>query len=286
MTAVTFPIAPLRLSLRSAGMTFPAFSGSLWRGGLGMTLERRFRPAFDLLYGGSGDTRLYALLPPQGHQPADSSCELRLSLFGPATRHILACTQAIAELGERGIRSAGHYRLEAAAVITPAGDVRFFDAADGLIAPPRPVDLRDYVTAPSGARCMGVNLRTPMRLKEGNKLLESPPEFSQLIHRLLGRLQQLAHVAGMPCPLPKQEHPPIVLEASRVVRIGANLSEDGLSRRSGRTGQRMTFEGLHGSLRYHGDFSQTLPWLMAGRWLHLGGKSTFGFGAYDIDLFS
>ena len=214
-----FPIAPLRLTLRSAGMAFAGFSGSLWHGGLGMMLERRFLPVFDLLYGGDTETRLYALLPPsESNLPEGSSFDLRLTLFGPATRHILACTQAIAELGDAGVGSAGGFRLETAAVMSPDGDRPYFTAAEGLLVPPADHDLRDYLAAPPAARRVRLRLTTPLRLKEGNDLLRTAPRYEQVIHRLFGRLDQIAHALGVTPPLVKAGRSPL-LEEGRAVRL-------------------------------------------------------------------
>ena len=87
----SFPIAPLRCTLRSAGLSFPDFAGSLWHGGLGSMLQRHFPATFPLLYGGHDEARLYALCPPPADDyPPGSLLSLRLSLFGAATEHLLA----------------------------------------------------------------------------------------------------------------------------------------------------------------------------------------------------
>jgi hypothetical protein len=252
-----------------------------------MMLERHFRPAFDILFGGAAETRLYALHPPlDADWPEGSAFDLRLTLIGPATRHILACTQAIAELGEEGLRPAGRYRLEAAAVIGPAGDRPYFTHADGLLAPPAVHDLREYRAAPSGVRRLRLRLATPLRLKEGNDLLRAAPRYDQIIHRLFGRIDQLAHAMDVSPPLAKPDRPPLLDEARAVRTTAADVRWTNLERRSARSGQQMNLSGLTGEIDYEGEFTQTLPWLMAGRRLHVGGKTAFGFGGVEVETIS
>lgn len=285
MSTSPLAVVPLRLGLRSGGLQFPEFSGSLWHGGLGMVLERHFRPAFELLYGGDAETRLYALRPPtQEHIAAEIPFELHLTLFGPACRHILACTQAVAQLGEAGIRPAGRFRLETAAVIGPDGDRPFFAADTGLLAPPAAFDLHDYLKAAPHAGRLRVRLLTPLRIKEGNEILRRPPRYEQLIHRLCGRIDQLAHAAGSTPPLAKADRPALLAEAGAVRLTRGDTRWTDLSRRSGRSGRQMAFGGLVGELEYEGIFDRTLPWLLAGRCLHIGGKPAFGFGGYGLEL--
>jgi len=278
-----FPIAPLRLTLRSAGLAFPGYAGSLWHGGLGMMLERHFPASFRLLYGGRDDARLYALGAPAGERFRPGSLlTLRLNLFGDACQHLLACTQAIARLGESGIDPAGRFRLEAASVLLPDGEAPYFSAADGLLQPPPCTDFADWLAAGPAPRQIGVRLLSPLHIKEGGALLRHAPDYSQLVHRLFGRLDQLAHVIGSPPPLAKSDRGPLIDEARQVTRLAADVRWQRLDRRSARTQQQMHFGGLLGELRYAGEMSQTLPWLVAGQQVQIGGKTAFGFGAYEV----
>jgi len=279
-----FPIAPLRLTLRSAGLVFPGYAGSLWHGGLGMMLQRHFPATFRALYGGQDDARPYALRAPAGERfPPGSRLTLDLKLFGDASQHLFACTQAIALLGEAGIDPAGRFQLERASVLLPDGEAPFFTADDGLLQPPPLTDFSDWLPAGPAPRQIEVRLLTPLRIKEGGELLRHAPEYSQLVHRLFGRLDQLAHVIGSPPPLAKGERATFHDEARQVTRLAAEVRWQQLDRRSARTRQQMSFGGLQGELCFAGDMTQTLPWLVAGQQVHIGGKTAFGFGAYEVE---
>jgi hypothetical protein len=168
--------------------------------------------------------------------------------------------------------------------VTPEGDSTYFRRTDGLLAPPRAHDIHAYRHRTGEPARFRVQLETPLRIKEGNDLLRTPPSYAQLIHRLIGRLDQLGHATGAGIPLGKLARRPLLEEAQQVRLKRADVAWTGLSRRSARTRQSMSFEGLVGELEFEGDAAQTLPWLRAGRWLQIGGKVAFGFGGYAVGL--
>lgn len=282
---MTFPLLRLRLEIESQGMRLDESSGSLWHGGLGMMLKRQFPNAFDLLYGGSDDARLYAIQPPPpGKYPPGSTLTLELRLFGPAVAHALACTQAIATGGSNGLGPAGQFALRRAGSVQPAATVDYYTTDAGLICAPAALQVSDWLEPAHEGEAVTVRLLTPLRLKEGNDLLRAAPEYTQLIKRLFGRLDQIAHASGVAAPLPKLEREPLLAAARNVTRATAAIRWQDMARRSGRTGQQMSFGGLLGSVAYAGPITETLPWLAAGRWLQLGGKTAFGFGCYDLAI--
>lgn len=276
-------LVPLRLQLVSDGLRFPAFSGSVWHGGFGQALARRFPEAFHLLYGGQAETRLHSLRPEPGETyPSGSRLTLELSLFGHAGEHVCACTQAIAQLGESGIDPAGHYRLTHAAVRTPLGDIEYFTAADGFTRPPPTTDFRDWLPARPAPAAIELTLLTPLRIKEGGEIVRQAPSYAQLLHRLIGRLEQLAHVTGGRAPFTADERAQLLAAAQDVRLTDAALRWSEIARRSARTHSQMHFGGLLGRLGFAGELDSTLPWLLAGQHVQIGGKSAFGFGAYRI----
>ena len=265
-------------------MIFPAFAGTTWHGGFGMMLKRHCPAAFASLYGGQDEARLYALRPAPGDAfPSGSSLILQLTLFGAATEHALACTQAIALLGEAGLDPAGRYTLEQASVVQPGGDSIFYTAADGLLMPPPDTQFVEWLENASPANEILVRLETPLCIKEGNAFLRKAPAYEQLLHRLFSRIDQLSHAINTAPPLPKDRRAELFAEARKIVLTEESIKWSDLSRRSGRTGQQMAFGGLIGQLRFKGNMSDTLPWLKAGQHVQIGGKTAFGLGAYAID---
>lgn len=281
--ADAFPVAPLRFVLRSGGLRFPGFSGSYWHGGFGMILQRHFPDAFARLYGGHDQAPLYALQPAVTEDvPNGMVTELNLTLFGPATEHALACTQAIDRLGREGMDPAGRFELVAASVRAPTGDESFYTPANGLTRPPLAQSLNAYRSAAPAASAIRMTLHTPLRIKEGNDLLRAAPNYRQLVQRLLGRLDQIAHASGTAPQLAKATRVELLDEARQVALVASDLRWLSLDRRSARTRQKMHFGGLVGTLDYTGDMMHTLPWLWAGQNVQLGGKTAFGFGGYSL----
>lgn len=279
-------ILPLRFVLRSLGINFPDFSGSVWHGGLGLVLAQQSTTAFRCLYQTHSESRLYALLPPMKSSfPTGETFELRLTLFGTGVEHALAVTQAIAELGRVGLRPGGHYEIIEAKVVCPDVDFCYMSAQQGFIAMPRIFVAEDYLVAETGSvNACHIQLSTPLRIKNGNEFLRNTPSYSQILRRIFSRVDQLAHVAEATAPLVKNLREELFEEAERVVIKASNTYLYGLERRSARSHQQMQFNGLLGTIDYVGEMQLTLPWLRLASITQLGGKTAFGFGGLEIKV--
>ncbi len=279
-------ILPLCFVLRSLGIKFPDFSGSVWHGGLGMVLAQQSSTAFRCLYQRNSESRLYALLPPmQSSFSTGEVFELRLTLFGEGVEHALAVTQAIAELGRVGMRPGGHYEIIEANVVTPENAMCYMSARQGFITLPHAFFACDYLTKETQVvdACY-VRLMTPLRIKDGNDLLCNTPRYSQILRRIFSRIDQLGHVAEATAPLVKNLRAELFEEAERVVIKASNIYPYGLERRSARSHQQMQFNGLVGTIDYVGAMQLTLPWLRLGSITQLGGKTAFGFGGLEVKV--
>ena len=277
-------ILPLRFKLRSAEMRFPEFSGSSWHSGLGMVLAQHSPEAFRRLYQTNPESRLYALLPPMSNRiSADEQFELRITLFGNGVDNALAVTQAIAELGRIGLRPGGHFELIEASVIEPVGESIYLSAQEGFIAVPHSITANDYLVVQTKQieHCR-IHFVTPLRVKDGNDHLRNAPNYPQLLRRIFGRIDQLAHVAEELTPLAKNLRDNLYQEAEQVEIMASSVEPHGIERRSARSGQQMQFSGIVGSVDYVGAMQATLPWLRLACIAQLGGKTAFGFGGITI----
>ncbi|MEQ1526013.1 MAG: CRISPR system precrRNA processing endoribonuclease RAMP protein Cas6 [Gallionella sp.] len=281
-------ILPLRFILRSCGMQFPDFSGSVWHGGLGMVLAQQSSTAFHCLYQTHSESRLYALLPPmQSSLPTGEEFELRLTLFGAGVDHALAVTQAIVELGKIGMKPGGHYETIAAKVASIHAEIPYMSTQQGFITLPRALVASDYLTTDTqSAKTYRIQLTTPLRIKEGNNLLRAAPTYEQLLRRIFSRLDQIAHAAGEIPPLAKNMRDKFYDEAEQVKIKTSSIALHGLERRSARSGQQMQFNGIIGTVDYVGAIQATLPWFKLACLMQLGGKTAFGFGGLKIEVMS
>jgi CRISPR/Cas system endoribonuclease Cas6 (RAMP superfamily) len=186
-------------------------------------------------------------------------------------------------LGHQGLRPGGRYELLRAEVITPTGPVLLADASHGLLRQPKPSAAHDYLDATSRpvTRCT-LRFATPLRIKEGNHFVTNTPSYAQLLHRTLGRVEQLAYAAGESSPLTREARTSLLAEAQRVEVSKTCLSNIQIQRRSARTLQQMQFSGLTGTVEYRGTMALTLPWLKLATLTQVGGKTAFGFGVIDI----
>ena len=277
-------ILPLCFTLRSSGMRFPDFSGSVWHGGLGNMLAKHAPAAFACLYQTDPESRLYALLPDMCTlMPAGELFELRVTLFGKGTEHALAVTQAIAELGRAGMRPGGHYELLQARSLMPECDVVYLSARRGFIELPQAIAatafLAEHYTSQNACR---IKMVTPLRVKEGGEFMQHAPDYAQLLRRIFSRLDQLAHVAQEATPLAKPLREKVYAEAEQISISHSALQRYRLERRSARSAQQMQFSGLLGTVDYVGVMQHSLPWFRLASITQLGGKTAFGFGGLKI----
>jgi len=278
-------ILPLRFKLRSAGMAFPEFSGTSWHSGLGMVLAQHSPEAFRRLYQTNPESRLYALLPPMNSDiAAGEQFELGITLFGYGVDNALAVTQAIVELGRIGLRPGGHYEMIEARVIGPECEDVFLSEQDGFIAVPHTFTANDYLAStPELVEHCRVHFVTPLRIKDGGDHLRCAPNYPQLLRRIFGRIDQLAHVAEELTPLAKNLRDSLYEEAERIEIKKSAIISHGVERRSARSGQQMQFSGIVGTIDYGGALQASIPWLHLARLAQLGGKTAFGFGGLEIE---
>lgn len=279
-------ILPLRFQLRSNGIRFPGFSGSIWHGGIGQMLAQVSPQAFITLYQTEPESRLYSILPIHAVELPDGVLfELQITLFGKGVDYALAIAQAVNQLGVVGLRPGGRYELEAASYLSSSAEELFFSKEQGFIALPQAMEAANWlgVEAAEVGRCE-VRLITPLRIKEGNELLRTAPSYAQLMRRIFGRIDQLAHAAQSATPLPKEMRAEIYAEAEAVQIESANITPFSIERRSARSGQQMQFGGLIGRVIYRGEQRLTLPWLRLAALVQAGGKTAFGFGGLEIEI--
>jgi len=59
---------------------------------------------------------------------------------------------------------------------------------------------------------------------------------------------------------------------------------DDWDRFSGRQKKWMKFGGLTGDVSYSGDLQPFMEILKLGEWIHIGGKTSFGLGKYNLEI--
>lgn len=274
----------LRFSIRSLGIQLPYFHGALWHGVLGARL-RELDPHAYLNLWESERVGAYALHAPLGPEfiPEGTLFGFELSLFGDAIRYtpsflaaVDAATHSLGATLRHGQR--GSAILENVWRVTPNGVLPLaLHSQQELNALSFPAD--DIISAiPQGfSPAVRLILDCPLRLKSSGALVKRHPDFEILLRRILGRMRQLHPVNAV-------EEAHTLLTESRKISLHGSVNWEDLRRWSTRQEQAMVFGGLVGFLEYHGTMQPFLPWLALGEWLHIGGKSTFGLGRYQLQI--
>ena len=279
-------ILPLRFRIQSKDLSLDFFSGPLWRSGFGLALFD-FPAVFNLLFAQTDkELRLYSIQPPGGKLSPGDSFELGLSLFGPACDHAMACTQAIARLGELGLgEKRGKYVLVEASV-ADSGAPPFFTADTGLVAKPAPVAAQTWLERTFGSiQELHLDLLTPLHVKIRGQRLTHPPEFKLLVRLLHDRLDKLCRHTTERNPVPlatRIEQERIATTIHLDPTAPCSTRETRVKRRSTGNGNMMNAAAQTGSLYYRGNLTPFMGLLTLARNLNLGSKTALGFGCFNI----
>ncbi len=309
------PLIRLRVEMQALDpIRLPPYAGSAWRGVLGHGLRQaacvtRARTcAGCLLLEHCVYTRLFEPPAPAGKQdqrfaapprpyvlaldpraPREyapgSSLFLGMTLLGEALRQVPYLIHALQQAGQRGL---GHNqaRFTVARLVQEiqpgSGDWQPVYAAEEGRYTPLPLAAPQVPTAPDGP--VRLRLLTPLRLKRHGHLT-SPERFTaeDFLFSLVGRLRLLAsHHGGNPDPL---AWPLFYAPAKTVILSQPQLRWHEWTRFSSRQNTLMELGGLLGTFELSGPALAPLwPVLWWGQWVHTGKGTTFGLGAYRLEV--
>lgn len=264
----------------------PFTVGALYRSVLGLGLKKYSPEAFFVFFGDHTKVpRPWWCWAAETHStihlPAGTYLPARLSIQETALPHLSACLQAFTDFVHHGL---GRQRIPAlltdVKVMAPTGVQTLTEQAP----PCWSADTVWQVAQQEAAQWVApvqIQTHSPLYLKEDNQPLRHAPSLETLIVRCMGRAKMLlpldsgslmSHQAKMDwqtygrCILPQE----------------VALLSTGVSRYSARQGRAMYIEGLCGRWSYPPESLAALPWLRLAEHLQLGGKSTLGFGAVQV----
>ena len=293
-----FSLARYRFHLvTTRSFDLPANKGALFHGGLGWMLRDLAPDAYRFLYSHSQEEKHKGMTLPrpfvispsldgQVHFRPGMHLYFDLTLFGEAVALFPACFSAVSALGDKGLgRDRGTYRIARVEEIRVPVSRVIYDETTRKWQDPGPALTWDEIIAEcSGhmASWITIECLTRLRIKEDNRLVKDILPFRVLLERLFGRLELLGRAYQGCALLDREEKHALLAQAGHV-----KISENGLfwsdwSRFSGSQRKWMKFGGLLGSITYFGNVGIFLPYLALGQWVHVGGKSTFGLGAYRM----
>jgi hypothetical protein len=253
-------------------ITLPAYKGSTFHGGFGHALKKISPTWCQYFYEPGAEKKgnwpkPFVILPPldeADHYSKGQQFYCELTLFGEATQHYAIAQSAIEYLGtEMGLGyTQGKYKIINIVETSPSEEISNKLQTDNNVT---------------------LYFPTRLRLKTNNKLCRGIPNFELLMARLLGRLKTLEK-AYMGAELDSDVQHHLITIAKDISIKKHNIQWDDWDRFSGRHKQWMKFGGLVGSISYHGDLQPFIKILELGQWLHIGNKTSFGLGKYELKL--
>lgn len=135
---------------------------------------------------------------------------------------------------------------------------------------------------PTGEITIALQFPWPLRLVVDREL-SSAPQFIDLIRGLLRRLHVLATLYGG-CTAPFEVLHPLLDLARTARHLELNWRHTPLERHSLRQNQTLPLDGVTGGLTVRGPLGPLVPFLEAGRWLHVGKGTSLGLGGFALEV--
>ena len=217
--------------------------------------------------------------------------EFEIILMGKASEYLAIFVAVFMKFGETGIgKQKGKFSLSTVHSLHPDGNMTIaYDSLDDekRISSYQTFNIQDILSVDkfdynSQKNFLKIHFHTCLRLKVKRKLVSSDKfEFSVLFKSLMRRISTLFIAYGNINDL---DIPFQVLEqkAKTVKTIDNQLTWMDWKRYSTRKHETTKMGGLVGSVVFAGDFTDLLPFLYLGQYLHAGKNITFGLGWYSM----
>jgi hypothetical protein len=279
-----FAITKLRFYVQFQQNTqLPSFKGSMLHGLLGHALKATDEKAFFILYGehDKQQPKPYMVCPNQDLKTEwrkDEMYYFDIVLFGHATalaQQVVAAIEHAQLSGIGGKRTA--FSLISVASILPT------KIASGIHSTTLAQWISPTLQLPYNIETeLAIHLSTPIRIKSAGHIVKKhAPRMNEWLNHILRRLIQLSRFW--------------VLEDDELFQqlyqqrpnhsdyeITQHLYFEDWQRYSLKEKNHLPFGGLQGQISYFGDISQCIPLLALGQHINIGGKTTFGLGAYTL----
>lgn len=223
----------------------------------------------------------FVIEPPPGGQKlqAGQSFQFALLLFGQAIPLWATVLQALASALQTGLgdsRSPCHLQTawheQSGQTLWPGSG----QALGSTVLPP--ISGIDK----NGSHAV-LRFFTPLRLKrQGRPIRQAADLHARILLIALARRYQLLLDAWMPGQVPQLDFEQLTKQARGVQLQVIDMRWLDWGRYSQRQQREMKFGGLLGSVQLQGRLQPFARLLHLGQWLHVGGKTTFGLGGYQL----
>jgi len=128
---------------------------------------------------------------------------------------------------------------------------------------------------------LSLRILTPLRIQQRGQVLSHTMQGRDFLMALVRRYYLLHEFHGENYQAPDFS---ALAQQAENIQCKTQFHWYEWQRYSSRQKQKMVFGGVLGELELAGDLNVFLPMLALGQWLHVGNKTTFGMGRYQIDL--
>ena len=281
----------VQIKMQAAGV-FDQNAGALFHGSLGWAMHDAAPALWQLGYGelAQQDSRPFSILPPRLPCQWQAGELLWFEFVGLAhmSQQLPELVQSFIRMGERGLgQNRFGFTVQQVVQNTPDGQCLLWQHSLPVLAINYQSRLLQNAVLhslalseqiPSDSMAVRVECLSRLRLKEQGKVLQSAPSAVQLARAVCRRLLSLQHSTDTE----KEQLYQLIANLASIQIYQDNSERSELHRYSQHQQQKHAIEGISGSWVYAGpQVKQLLPWLALARWLHVGGKTSFGFGAID-----
>ncbi len=198
-------------------------------------------------------------------------------LIGQAIQHLPLITKAWQQALENGLGKGKSSLLLHNIVFEPeqtAEQVVYqYGEKERIASPefnPLPLTMTDQIS---------IQLKSPLRIQKKGKVLSNNMCGRDFLMALMRRYYLLKEFYGEAYQAPDFSY---LVQHAEKIDCTTRFEWYEWQRYSSRQKQKMMFGGVVGELKLQGDLSVFLPMLLLGQWLHVGNKTTFGMGHYQI----
>ncbi len=230
----------------------------------------------------------YVLVPPLSDRTqfeSGDTLDIGFTLFGHFRPHITTLFAALEKLGfDSGLDDGkGFFVIRRLAQATPRQSLDLFADNRWQRADQATTAAEIFALTPPVTDCITLNMTTPLRLKEHGILVRRQLSLPVLVDRLVGRANTLATMYSGGPMLPPAEKIALVslARSAEIVKDSTHWRDWS---RDGARNNSIKFGGLMGEISYSNVPPVLLPWLNLGKWIRVGGKTSFGLGNFSLEI--
>ncbi|WP_166426190.1 CRISPR system precrRNA processing endoribonuclease RAMP protein Cas6 [Paraglaciecola sp. 20A4] len=278
-------------------MPLAPYKGATFHGGFGWALGELDRDIMQMLYDcrdhhGHTIIKPFVLLPPTDtltHYPRGHEFTFRLKLFGRAAKHVQDVLAAIFLWQNMGLgKSKASFTIRSIDLQLPANTLRVYQQGAAQFNMPAPMPLGHFIEQQlavyhplSGIQLTAfITTQTPMELHKNKRQLYDAPDAKTFFWLIAQRLSQLCIAYGDN----KQAELHACLPSDELPLTFKDTNVFGQARASTLMQTKHELKGLTGTWAYVLNDELALAWLLAGQLIHVGKKSSFGFGGFNFSV--